>query len=355
MAWGLQKPSDHSTQRGPSWRPRPSHLLPSACLAAGRPQQPLWAQLASFPLGGSRPRYAAHLDNLSTLEDVSLLTLTSLLVCQPCRNHALQAPSIPVRVVGRGGAVVWSLGGTCGIYTDARSYMHILWAQHACFHYCEVSTGTCRVCVCRVCCAHNLASTSNVCVSLPSSFPECPYVFSSKQGQRGAREQPGGRGGHSPCRVSYCLICTSSTQSAGNQPVRPFTVPSQKPPSPMLSTGGTEARNAVRQSRAAGTRPPPLPPSPPQAQVLPTHPSPFLPPFPLSSWRFPWKDFGIHTEEKRTDGHSTGWACGGQRDTQMDTLEGGQEAEAGTTILLLLSQVTPLLPPHPCCHPPQGH
>lgn len=39
-----------------------------------------------------------------------------------------------------------------------------------------------------------------------------------------------------PSLGSYCLIWTSSTQSAGNQPVLPLTVPSQKPPSPILST-----------------------------------------------------------------------------------------------------------------------
>lgn len=42
-----------------------------------------------------------------------------------------------------------------------------------------------------------------------------------------------------PSLGSYCLIWTSSTQSAGNQPVRPFTVPSQNPPSPMERTANT--------------------------------------------------------------------------------------------------------------------
>lgn len=45
-----------------------------------------------------------------------------------------------------------------------------------------------------------------------------------------------------PCRGSYCRICTSSTHSAGNQPVLPFTVPSQKPPSPILSTVGRKTK-----------------------------------------------------------------------------------------------------------------
>lgn len=41
-----------------------------------------------------------------------------------------------------------------------------------------------------------------------------------------------------PSRGSYCLIWTSSTQSAGNHPVLPLTVPSQNPPSPILRTVG---------------------------------------------------------------------------------------------------------------------
>lgn len=84
--------------------------------------------------------------------------------------------------------------------------------------------------------------------------------------------------------------------------------------------------------RAARSPPPPPPPAPRAPRPPPR--SPLL----------PWKDVGIHTEEKRTDGHSTGRACGGHRDTQMDTLEGGQEADTGATVPLLRSQVTPLLP-----------
>lgn len=87
-----------------------------------------------------------------------------------------------------------------------------------------------------------------------------------------------------------------------------------------------------------------------------------LPPFPSSSsWLFPWEKFwDPHRRKKRTDGLSTGWACGGQKDAQMDTLEGGQEAEAGATILFLPSQLIPLLPPlEPTplpllCRQPQG-
>lgn len=40
----------------------------------------------------------------------------------------------------------------------------------------------------------------------------------------------------SPDRLSLVTPATSSTQSEGNQPVRPFTVPSQYPPSPTLNT-----------------------------------------------------------------------------------------------------------------------
>ncbi len=39
-----------------------------------------------------------------------------------------------------------------------------------------------------------------------------------------------------PVFCSWFWGSTSSTQSAGNQPVRPFTVPSQNPPSPTLNT-----------------------------------------------------------------------------------------------------------------------
>lgn len=40
----------------------------------------------------------------------------------------------------------------------------------------------------------------------------------------------------SPGRLSLLGAGTSCTQSEGNQPVRPFTVPSQYPPSPTLNT-----------------------------------------------------------------------------------------------------------------------
>lgn len=50
--------------------------------------------------------------------------------------------------------------------------------------------------------------------------------------------------GYQPCLESYWRICTSSTHSAGNQPLLPFTEPSQNPPSPMLST----AENRDRES-----------------------------------------------------------------------------------------------------------
>lgn len=182
---------------------------------------------------------------------------------------------------------------------------------------------------------------------------------------------PRGRRGHSPCRVSYCLICTSSTQSAGNQPVRPFTVPSQKPPSPMLSTGGTEARRAVRAEEGGrrATPLPPAPPAPPHLHLLglrlcpPTlHVSPSLPvpSFILLSFSL-GKFWDPHRRQKRTDGHSTGWACGGQRDAQMDTLEGGTGGRGRD------HNPTPALPADPSpptsstnpqatllCRPPQG-
>lgn len=57
-----------------------------------------------------------------------------------------------------------------------------------------------------------------------------------------------------PCRGSYCRICTSSMHSAGNQPVRPFTVPSQKPPSPILSTMERERETQIRTGRASVPR-----------------------------------------------------------------------------------------------------
>ena len=80
----------------------------------------------------------------------------------------------------------------------------------------------------------------------------------------------------------------------------------------------------------AGSGSPPLHPSPttPQAKVLPAHPAPFLGSSPPPSRLFPWKDCGIHKEQKQTDGPSTGWACGGQRDTQMNT-RGGRRQRQG--------------------------
>lgn len=57
-------------------------------------------------------------------------------------------------------------------------------------------------------------------------------------GRRG-RKVVGCKGDHSwlPCLPSWERFATSSRQSEGNQPTRPLTWPSQKPPSPMLSTG----------------------------------------------------------------------------------------------------------------------
>lgn len=57
------------------------------------------------------------------------------------------------------------------------------------------------------------------------------------------------QGSYVPSRGSYCLIWTSSMQSAGNQPVRPFTLPSQKPPSPMDRTA-----KAAQENGRAGRR-----------------------------------------------------------------------------------------------------
>lgn len=64
---------------------------------------------------------------------------------------------------------------------------------------------------------------------------------------------------HSPSRGSNCLIWTSSTQSAGNQPVLPLTVPSQNPPSPMDSTAHTahSVRAPPRWGRGLSAWPPP--------------------------------------------------------------------------------------------------
>lgn len=140
-----------------------------------------------------------------------------------------------------------------------------------------------------------------------------------------------GSGGHSPWRASYCLICTSSTQSAGNQPVRPFTVPSQKPPSPMLSTGGTEARQAVRaegRSRSPpGRTPPPAPdhhlhhhhptfPSLSFSSLPSLHPPGFFPGKILGSTRKREKNrwarhrMGMWGTKRCTDGHTRGGTGG---------------------------------------------
>lgn len=102
--------------------------------------------------------------------------------------------------------------------------------------------------------------------------------------------------------------------------------------SPMLSTGGHRSQTGCWQRAAAGAHPAALRPDHHLHHHHPTFPSAFSPslPFlPSSSWLFPGEDFGIHTEEKRTDGHSTGWACGGQRDAQMDTLEGDRRQRQG--------------------------
>ncbi|TNN70088.1 hypothetical protein EYF80_019764 [Liparis tanakae] len=45
---------------------------------------------------------------------------------------------------------------------------------------------------------------------------------------------------------------TSSTQSEGNQPVRPLTVPSQYPPSPMLNTRGADFALPLGRVRSGG-------------------------------------------------------------------------------------------------------
>lgn len=87
--------------------------------------------------------------------------------------------------------------------------------------------------------AHHLLASIPTMLCNPAQFKtwDCPSTLSKGSGRLlGAQLYPPPR--HSPCRESYCRICTSSTHSAGNQPVRPFTLPSQKPPSPMLSTVG---------------------------------------------------------------------------------------------------------------------
>lgn len=54
--------------------------------------------------------------------------------------------------------------------------------------------------------------------------------------QRGGKDWAS-TGSPVPCFPSWERLATSSRQSEGNQPTRPLTWPSQKPPSPMLSTG----------------------------------------------------------------------------------------------------------------------
>lgn len=75
-----------------------------------------------------------------------------------------------------------------------------------------------------------------------------------------------------PGRASNCRICTSSTHSAGNHPVRPFTLPSQKPPSPMLSTVGKMGRGQESDPSRLSMGCSPLPgahPRPPQTSHFP--------------------------------------------------------------------------------------
>lgn len=140
----------------------------------------------------------------------------------------------------------------CEVCRGTRAWSHCMSATHRSLH-------PLRICVC----------------DRPLLFSEYPRVSGSRRARRGRARagplgSPPGVRGHSPCRVSYCLICTSSTQSAGNQPVRPFTVPSQKPPSPMLSTGGTEARQAVRAEQGSRAPPPRSPGVPRPPLLLPS-------------------------------------------------------------------------------------
>lgn len=52
-----------------------------------------------------------------------------------------------------------------------------------------------------------------------------------------------------PAWLSRGLHCTSSTHSAGNHPMWPRALPSQKPPSPMLRTGGDRKEKGIYQNR----------------------------------------------------------------------------------------------------------
>lgn len=92
----------------------------------------------------------------------------------------------------------------------------------------------------------------------PHSLSERPDLLPRRPKGKSKHMPFGGHlgktGGHLPCRVSYCRICTSSTQSAGNQPVRPFTVPSQNPPSPMLSTRKRSQTGCQGKAELWGTR-----------------------------------------------------------------------------------------------------
>lgn len=141
--------------------------------------QPAWLQgTHNSPSGPSWPHFlladpaSPHCPPGQSVHfgKTSLLTLTSLLVCQPCRNRALQASSISLRLMGGGGSCMVPGGH--------------MWDLHRCMfiHVCPVGTahmlpllcGVRRyvqgVCVPCVCCAHKFASTSNMCLSLPSSF-----------------------------------------------------------------------------------------------------------------------------------------------------------------------------------------
>lgn len=128
--------------------------------------------------------------------------------------------------------------------------------------------------------------------------------------------------------------------------MRPFTVPSQKPPSPMLSTGGRSqtghqwgAELGTHPTSGAGSAH-----SPPALSLLP---------FPLSPSFFPGKILGStqKRERNRWARHRVGmW--GTERHTDGHT-RGGVQAGAGATLLLLApppADHAPLAPstdPHP--------
>lgn len=242
---------------------------------------------------------------------------------------------------------VWSPGGTLGTRRLECTRVCPVGTSHASPQLQSARThaqGACVLCVCR---AHGLLRSKCVCEFYPWLFSEEPPGFGSKQVQRGARGQPRGREGHSPCRASYCLICTSSTQSAGNQPVRPFTVPSQKPPSPMLSTGGTEAREAVRRE------PTPCPLSHHQLRLRLRPPTrhPFSGPSLHPPGLFPGKISGSTRNRNKQMGTAQGGHVG-DRDTHTWTYSRAQEAEAGARAFLLPSRGPSSHPP--CCCPSPG-